>query len=83
VLDPLARPSHGLLGLALYAARHYEEAVAAFAEVISLEPNFKAAYADRGFAYYGLGDLQRARFMRDQAGPLGESTVPRGDLRQA
>ena len=61
VLDPLARQSHSLLGRALYVARRYEEAVAAFAEVISLAPDFKSAYADRGLAYYGLGDLQRAR----------------------
>jgi cytochrome c-type biogenesis protein CcmH/NrfG len=31
VLDPLARESHARLGQALYAARRYEEAVAAFA----------------------------------------------------
>ena len=61
VLDPLARASHSALGRALYAARRYEEAVAAFAEVISLEPDFKATYGDRGLAYYGLGDLERAR----------------------
>ena len=35
-----------LLGRALYAARRYEEAVAAFAEVISLDPDFKATYGD-------------------------------------
>jgi tetratricopeptide (TPR) repeat protein len=61
VLDPLGRQSHSTLGRALYAARRYEEAVAAFAGVISLEPNFKATYAERGLAYYGLGDLERAR----------------------
>jgi len=61
VLDPLARASHSLLGLALYTARRYEEAVAAFSEVIRLDRDFKAAYANRGFAYYGLGDLERAR----------------------
>jgi tetratricopeptide (TPR) repeat protein len=61
VLDPLARQSHGGLAQALYTARRYEEAVAAFAEVIRLDPDFKAAYADRGFAYYGLGNLQSAR----------------------
>jgi TolB-like protein/Flp pilus assembly protein TadD len=60
VLDPLARESHLVLGRALYAARRYEEAVAAFAEVISLDP-YKITYADRGLAYYGLGDLERAR----------------------
>ena len=61
VLDPLARQSHSALGRALYAARRYEEAVAAFAEVISLEPDFKATYGYRGLAYYGLGDLESAR----------------------
>jgi tetratricopeptide (TPR) repeat protein len=61
VLDPLARQSHYKLGRALYAARRYEEAVAAQAEVISLDSDFKPAYGDRGLAYYGLGDLERAR----------------------
>jgi len=61
VLDPLARQSHSKLGRALYAARRYEEAVAAQAEVISLDSDFKPAYGDRGLAYYGLGDLERAR----------------------
>jgi TolB-like protein/Flp pilus assembly protein TadD len=61
VLDPLARVSHALLGRELWAARRYEEAVAAFARVISLDPEFKAPYGDRGLAYYGLGDLESAR----------------------
>jgi TolB-like protein/tetratricopeptide (TPR) repeat protein len=61
VLDPLARRSHTALARTLYAARRYEEAVAAFAEVISLAPDYKSTYGERGFAYYGLGDLERAR----------------------
>jgi len=61
VLDPLARESHSALGRALYAGRRYEDAVAAFAEVISLEPDYKATYGERGLAYYGLGDLEGAR----------------------
>jgi tetratricopeptide (TPR) repeat protein len=61
VLDPLARGSHSALGQSLYYARRYEEAVAAFADVISLEPEYKATSGRRGFAYYGLGDLQSAR----------------------
>jgi TolB-like protein/Flp pilus assembly protein TadD len=61
VLDPLVRGSHSALGQALYFARRYEEAVASFAEVISLEPEYTATYGRRGLAYYGLGDLQRAR----------------------
>ncbi len=61
VLDPLARASHTALARALYVARRYEEAVAAFADVISLEPGFTDTYGERGFAYYGVGDLQSAR----------------------
>jgi TolB-like protein/Tfp pilus assembly protein PilF len=61
VLDPLSREAHGFLAAALYTARRYEEAVAAYAEVISVEPDFKETYGARGLAYYGLGDLQSAR----------------------
>jgi tetratricopeptide (TPR) repeat protein len=61
VLDPLARQSHSGVARALFAARRYEEAVAAFAEVISLEPDFEGTYGQRGLAYHGLGDLQSAR----------------------
>jgi TolB-like protein len=61
VLDPLARASYSMLGAALYAARRYEEAVAVLTEGISIAPDFKSTYGDRGFAYYGLGDLERAR----------------------
>jgi TolB-like protein/tetratricopeptide (TPR) repeat protein len=61
VLDPLARQSHYQLGWALYVARRYAEAVAALAEAISLDPDFKATYSVRGLAYYALGDLKRAR----------------------
>jgi TolB-like protein/tetratricopeptide (TPR) repeat protein len=61
VLDPLSRQSHGALAEALRAARRYGEAVAAYAHVISLDPNFKGTYGERGLANYGLGDLESAR----------------------
>jgi TolB-like protein len=61
VLDPLSRAIHTALGRALYAGRRYADAVAAFAEVISLDPDFKGTYGERGLAYYGLGDLKSAR----------------------
>ena len=61
VLDPLARNSHYVLGQALYAARRYAEAIVAYAAVISLAPEFKATYSERGLAYFGLGDLESAR----------------------
>jgi TolB-like protein/lipoprotein NlpI len=61
VLDPLARSSHLALARALYLARRYKDAAAAFREVISLDPVFKTAYGEQGLAFYGLGDLQSAR----------------------
>jgi serine/threonine protein kinase len=61
VLDPLARESRLALGAALYWARRYQEAVAAFAQGIILDPDFKLTSGWRGLAYYGLGDLQSAR----------------------
>jgi TolB-like protein/Flp pilus assembly protein TadD len=61
VLDPLERRSHSSLGRALYAARRYQEAAMAHAEAISLNPDYEPAYAERGLAFYGLGDLERAR----------------------
>ena len=61
VLDPLDRSSHSQLARALYYTRRYGEAATAHAEAISLNPDFKAAYAERGFAFYRLGDLESAR----------------------
>jgi TolB-like protein/tetratricopeptide (TPR) repeat protein len=59
-LDPLGPQSRYMLGGALRFARRYEGAVAAFGELISLEPDYKEAYGLRGLAYYGLGDFQNA-----------------------
>jgi tetratricopeptide (TPR) repeat protein len=61
VLDPLDRDSYTDLGVALYAARRYGDAAAAFAEAINLDPQFKLAYGRRGLALYELGDLESAR----------------------
>jgi serine/threonine-protein kinase len=60
-LDPLGPRSRYVLAQALYLAHRDEQSVAAFGEVISLEPDHKAAYGLRGLAYYGLGDFQSAR----------------------
>jgi tetratricopeptide (TPR) repeat protein len=60
-LDPLNTDSHYRLGEAQWVSRRYKEAVAAFEEVITLDPDASRAYAWRGLAYYGLGDFQSAR----------------------
>ena len=61
VLDPLNHDSHRRLGLALYWGRQNEKAVAAFEDALALDPEDPMAYAYRGFAYYAVGDLERAR----------------------
>jgi eukaryotic-like serine/threonine-protein kinase len=60
-LDPLNRSSHDTLGLGLYLARRYAEAIRVYADSITLDPAYQEAYAVRGLAYYGLGDLEKAR----------------------
>jgi TolB-like protein/Flp pilus assembly protein TadD len=60
-LDPLNPRSRVLLGQVLYSAHRYEEAVAAYGEVIRLDRDYNVAYGFRGLAYYGLGDFQSAR----------------------
>jgi TolB-like protein len=60
-LDPLSTSSYYRLGEAQWLSRRYNEAVAAFEEVITLDPDAARAYGWRGFAYYGLGDFRSAR----------------------
>src|SRR5215470_7817177 len=59
-LDPLNPRSPDLLGEALYFARRYQQTLAAFEEVKSLDPDYTIAYSFRGLAYYRLGDFQNA-----------------------
>jgi len=61
VLDPLNPSSHYRLGQGLFWARRYSDAIAAFTEVISLDPGHSQAHAYRGLAHYLLSDLQAAR----------------------
>jgi tetratricopeptide (TPR) repeat protein len=61
VLDPLNKSYHLRLGDALLFARRYDEAIAAFQGTLALDPENSLAYADRGLAYYGRGDMQSAR----------------------
>jgi tetratricopeptide (TPR) repeat protein len=61
VLDPLNRASHRNLGLVLYFGRQNHEAIAAFQDALTLDPEYLPAQANRGFAYYALGDFPSAR----------------------
>jgi tetratricopeptide (TPR) repeat protein len=59
-LDPLNPRSHSVLGQALYFAHRYKEAVAAFTQVVTLDPNGGFDLGFRGLAHYRLGDLASA-----------------------
>jgi TolB-like protein/DNA-binding winged helix-turn-helix (wHTH) protein/Flp pilus assembly protein TadD len=61
VLDPLNPLTHHSLALALLYARRYEEALAAFGQFVSLDPDAPQGYGGRGYAYLLLGDAERAR----------------------
>jgi TolB-like protein len=60
-LDPLNATTHHLLGFGLYLAHRYEEARAANAEAISLDPGLLRAYEYSGLSNYQLGNLAGAR----------------------
>lgn len=45
----------------LYTARQYDEAASTYAEVLSLNPEYRVGYAQRGLALLELGDLAGAR----------------------
>ena len=53
--------THYRLGQSLILARRYAEAVTAFNDMLALDPRDPDSPGGRGLAYYGLGDLERAR----------------------
>jgi TolB-like protein len=61
VADPLNPISHSHLGQALYHARRYREAIAAYDNYRRIFPNAASAYSGAGLVYYALGDFEHAR----------------------
>ena len=61
VLDPLNPDEYSNLSLGLYFSRRYREAVDAATHAISLGSKNLDPHANRGLAYYGLGDYEHAR----------------------
>jgi TolB-like protein/Flp pilus assembly protein TadD len=61
ILDPLNRGSHFNLGVALYFAHRYKEAIAIFKDALALDPQDPLSRAFSGLAYYSLGEFERAR----------------------
>jgi TolB-like protein/Tfp pilus assembly protein PilF len=61
LLDPLNDGSHATLAQVLFFARRYGEAATAAKEAISLYSGNKSTQLLRGWAFWGLGDLESAR----------------------
>jgi TolB-like protein/Tfp pilus assembly protein PilF len=61
VLDPLNHNSHNSLGEALYEARRYKDALAAFQGALALEPDDPESTAYLGLVHYALGNFKSAR----------------------
>jgi len=60
-LDPLNALTHHMLGFGLYMAHRFEQARAANAEAISLDPELLRAYEFSGLTDYELGNFEGAR----------------------
>jgi len=60
VLDPLNPESHSALARALYFARQYGEALAAYQDSLTLDPDNPRRQALRGLTYYALGNFAGA-----------------------
>jgi tetratricopeptide (TPR) repeat protein len=76
VLDPLARATHDLLGQALYFARRYEESLAAFADTISLDPDYWASHQCLAVVYDKLGRHADAEAELAKLKALGDGADP-------
>jgi hypothetical protein len=59
-LDPLNPRSHEALGAALYYARRYDEAIAAWTRALSLDPKDSLTAGERGYAHIALGQYDAA-----------------------
>jgi len=59
-MDPKNAEAYRFLGLALYAAGHYDAALHAFEESLLREPDSADVYFDMGITHRDQGDLQRA-----------------------
>jgi TolB-like protein/Tfp pilus assembly protein PilF len=61
MLDPLGHQSYTVLGLVLFYARQYDEAIGAYQHSLAIDPGDPNASALVGFSHYILGRLQSAR----------------------
>jgi TolB-like protein len=61
LLDPLYYGTYDALGNALFFARRFEDAIAAFRDALALDPGHEQARAFIGLAFYSLRDFANAR----------------------
>ncbi len=67
-LDPLNANSHGYLSEALWYARRYDEALAAYKDALLLRPHDPGSPAQGALIYYALGDFEKMRAVCEDAG---------------
>ena len=70
-LDPLNPLNHYGLGLSLFFARHFDEAISAFAAITTLAPDDASVNGWIGFASYASGNFERARAACEAQGHEG------------
>lgn len=75
-IDPFSRAVNANIGLRLYHARRFDEAIAQYKKVIEMEPNYPVAHSFLASAYEAKGMYQEAIAERRVAGILlgGDST---------
>jgi serine/threonine-protein kinase len=61
LLDPLNKAPYSMLGMVLFFARQYDEAIGAYQHSLALDPADTNTSALLGFAHYLLGNFQSAR----------------------
>ena len=63
-LDPLSRNQYRALGDALSNVRHYDEAIAAYREALTIDPDDPSTHLNMGVNYFLLGDYAGPPFRR-------------------
>ena len=59
-IEPTNAAAHFNLGLTLYNAKRYSEAIEAYKEVIKLRPKLAQAHFNLGITYFAINDRKQA-----------------------
>jgi tetratricopeptide (TPR) repeat protein len=82
-LDPLSLTIRGRVGLVLYCARRYDEAIERQRQTLELDPGFAIAHLWLARAYLAKGQSAQAIPEYEKAGSLGEGSSQLAELAHA